>query len=57
VDLSNRRAAAVVEALVTNHGISGERLTPRGVGPLAPIGSNDTDAGRALNRRVELVKK
>jgi len=38
-------------------GISGERLTPRGVGPLAPIGSNDSEAGRALNRRVELVKK
>lgn len=57
VDLSNRRAVAVVEALVTDHGISGERLTPRGVGPFAPIGSNDSEAGRALNRRVELVKK
>jgi len=57
IDLSNRRAAAVVEALVANHGISGERMTPRGVGPLAPIGSNETEAGRALNRRVELVKR
>ncbi len=57
VDLSNRRAAAVVEALVADHGISGERLTARGVGPFAPIGSNDTEAGRALNRRVELVKR
>ena len=57
IDLSNRRAAAVIEALVTHHGISTERLAPRGIGPLAPIGSNDTEAGRALNRRVELVKK
>ena len=57
IDLSNRRAAAVIEALVAHHGISTERLAPRGIGPLAPIGSNDTEAGRALNRRVELVKK
>jgi outer membrane protein OmpA-like peptidoglycan-associated protein len=57
LSLSERRASAVVEALVADHGISAERLTPRGVGPLAPVGSNDTDAGRALNRRVELVKR
>jgi outer membrane protein OmpA-like peptidoglycan-associated protein len=56
-DLSIRRADAVIRALVADHGIDGERLTPRGVGPLAPIASNDTDAGRALNRRVELVKR
>jgi outer membrane protein OmpA-like peptidoglycan-associated protein len=57
MDLSGRRAAAVVEALVSDFGISVDRLTPRGVGPLAPIGSNDTEAGRALNRRVEMVKR
>lgn len=57
LDLSNRRAAAVIDALVTDHGISRERLTPRGVGPLAPVASNDTEAGRALNRRVELIKR
>jgi len=57
VDLSQRRAAAVVEALETRYGISRDRLTARGVGPLAPIGSNDTEAGRALNRRVELVSR
>lgn len=56
LDLSDRRAAAVVEALVTDYGISRERLTARGIGPLAPMGSNDSEAGRALNRRVELVK-
>jgi hypothetical protein len=33
------------------------RLVPYGVGPLAPVASNDTDEGRARNRRVELVKR
>ncbi|MGM0620703.1 MAG: OmpA family protein [Bacteroidota bacterium] len=56
MDLSVQRAKAVVEALTTNHGISGERLTPSGVGPLAPVASNDDEDGRARNRRVELVK-
>jgi OOP family OmpA-OmpF porin len=57
LDLSKRRAAAVVQALVADHGISADRLTPRGVGPLAPVASNDSEEGRALNRRVELVKR
>ena len=55
--LSEARAAAVVEALVAEHGIARDRLAPGGVGPLAPVAPNDTEAGRALNRRVELVKK
>lgn len=55
-DLSRRRAEKVVNALVTS-GISQERLTPIGIGPAAPIGSNDSEEGRALNRRVELVKR
>lgn len=53
--LSERRAAAVVAALTGSHGIDGSRLDAHGVGPLAPIGSNGTEAGRATNRRVELV--
>ena len=57
MQLSQARAAAVVEALVAEHGIARDRLAPGGVGPLAPVAPNDTDAGRALNRRVELVKK
>lgn len=57
IDLSKRRAVAVAEALVTGHGIAADRLTPRGVGPLAPVASNDDESGRALNRRVELVKR
>jgi len=37
--------------------VAQNRLTPYGVGPLAPVSSNETKEGRALNRRVELVKE
>ncbi len=55
MDLSKRRADAVVRALEREYGIAAARLIPEGVGPLAPVASNDTSAGRAKNRRVELV--
>lgn len=55
--LSQARADAVVQALVSQHGIAASRLVARGVGPLAPVASNDTEEGRARNRRVELVKQ
>jgi OmpA-OmpF porin, OOP family len=54
--LSQARADAVVKALVGQHGVAGARLDGHGVGPLAPVASNDTEEGRARNRRVELVK-
>lgn len=57
LDLSRRRAAAVVAALAADHGIDAARLTPAGVGFLAPVASNDSDKGRAANRRVELVAR
>ena len=57
LDLSRRRAAAVVSALTARHGIAAARLRADGVGPLAPVASNDTDQGRGKNRRVELVKQ
>jgi OmpA-OmpF porin, OOP family len=57
LDLSGRRAASVVAALVSDYGVAGDRLMPVGVGMAAPVASNDNDAGRALNRRVELVKR
>lgn len=56
-DLSERRARAVVAKLVADYGIAAERLEGHGVGLLAPVASNDTEEGRALNRRVELVRR
>lgn len=55
LDLSRRRAEAVVQSLTTQHAIPPERLQADGVGPLAPVTSNDTEEGRAQNRRVQLV--
>jgi len=56
VELSLRRADAVVQALVNEYGIAAERLIEKGAGPLCPIGSNKDENGRKLNRRVELVE-
>ncbi|MBW8726220.1 MAG: DUF4892 domain-containing protein [Inquilinus limosus] len=53
--LSRARAASVTAALVKQYGISASRLNPAGVGPLAPVAPNDSDDGRAKNRRVELI--
>ena len=53
--LSRERAAAVVQALVSQHGIAKDRLASDGVGPLAPVAANDSDVNRARNRRVEMV--
>jgi len=55
--LSMDRANAVVQDLTAKRGIAASRLKAGGVGPLAPVASNDTDAGKAKNRRVELVKQ
>ncbi|MBI5017662.1 MAG: OmpA family protein [Deltaproteobacteria bacterium] len=55
--LSQARAEAVVQALVRDHGIAAARLLAHGSGPFAPVATNDTDEGRAKNRRVELVKQ
>jgi OmpA-OmpF porin, OOP family len=55
--LSQARAEAVVQALVGKHGIAAGRMIGRGAGPLAPVASNDSEDGRAKNRRVELVKQ
>lgn len=54
--LSKRRAKAVMNALINDYGIAGTRLKSDGVGYLAPAATNLTDAGRAQNRRVELVQ-
>jgi outer membrane protein OmpA-like peptidoglycan-associated protein len=55
--LSKDRADAVVNSLITRYGITPERLKSYGVASLAPVVSNDTEEGRAKNRRVELVKQ
>ena len=52
LSLSRRRAAAVMRWLI-EHGVDERRLEARGFGPRRPIASNDTDEGRAKNRRVE----
>ncbi len=57
MDLSKRRAAAVVQALTGKYGVAAARLSAQGDGPTDPVASNDTEEGRAKNRRVELVKQ
>jgi outer membrane protein OmpA-like peptidoglycan-associated protein len=54
--LSQQRAEAVVSWLV-GHGIAAQRLSAKGFGQTQPVADNSTAAGRALNRRVELVKQ
>jgi len=56
-DLSKRRAEAVVASLVQEHAVAPARLTAAGVGPLAPVASNSDEAGRAKNRRTEIVAR
>ncbi len=55
--LSQQRGKAVLEKLLQNNTIDPKRLQSHGVGELAPKASNDTEEGRKLNRRVELVKQ
>ena len=55
--LSSDRAKAVVDALVKDYGIAADRLSGHGVGPLVPVFTNESDAGRERNRRVELVER
>ncbi|MBI3180724.1 MAG: OmpA family protein [Myxococcales bacterium] len=52
--LSERRAIAVRQALI-QRGVAAERLTAQGFGQSRPVASNKSQAGRALNRRVEFI--
>jgi outer membrane protein OmpA-like peptidoglycan-associated protein len=56
LELSQRRAEAVVKSLAALK-IDPQRMVAKGVASLAPLGSNANDAGRARNRRVELVQQ
>ena len=55
--LSDARAAAVKAALVDQFGIAEDRITTKGLGDTTPSVPNTTPAGRAQNRRVEVVKQ
>lgn len=57
LDLSQKRAEAVVRALSGDYKVDAKRLSARGVASYAPVASNDNAAGREKNRRVELVKQ
>lgn len=54
--LAQARGEAVVAELTGAYGVAAGRLKGYGVGPLAPVAGNDDEAGRAKNRRVDLVK-
>ena len=54
--LSHDRAQSVMQALVQN-GIGAARMKSYGCGQYAPVASNDSEEGKAKNRRVELVKQ
>lgn len=57
MQLSEARAAAVVQALTARYKVNPSRLRASGAGPLAPVASNRTEEGKAKNRRVELVEQ
>jgi OmpA-OmpF porin, OOP family len=57
INLSKDRGEAVLQTLVRDHVIAATRLKSYGCGQFAPVASNDTEEGRAKNRRVELVKQ
>jgi OOP family OmpA-OmpF porin len=53
--LSERRAEAVREALINDYDLNPDKLKARGYGETQPVADNDTEEGRYLNRRVELI--
>ena len=54
-DLSTSRATATVRLLIDEYGVSPDRLAASGYAEYRPIASNDNSAGRAMNRRVDVV--
>ena len=57
LELSQQRAEAVMQALTGTYHVAPARLTAKGIASLSPVASNSEDAGRAQNRRVELVQQ
>lgn len=54
-ELSTRRATTVLRFLQDTAGVDGKYLSAVGYGPHRPVAANDTDQGRAENRRIEIV--
>ncbi|TBW29854.1 OmpA family protein [Gramella sp. KN1008] len=54
-DLSTKRATAIVQILRENSNIDPQNLTAAGRGEYAPVASNDSETGRAKNRRIEVI--
>jgi len=54
-DLSALRASSVVQALQNNHGVNPQRMTAGGRGEYNPVASNATEAGKAKNRRTQII--
>ena len=56
IKLSQQRAEAVKNELISKYGVSAEQLSSYGVGSTVPVSTNHTEEGRAKNRRVEIVE-
>lgn len=54
-DLSSLRASSVVQVLQNSFGVNPSRMTVGGRGEFNPVASNDTPAGRQMNRRTEII--
>ena len=54
-DLSTKRATSIVQILRENNQIDPQSLTAAGRGEFAPIAKNDSEAGKAKNRRIEVI--
>ncbi len=52
--ISRSRAEALRQAIIEKYYMDGDRITAEGYGPADPVASNDSEAGRSLNRRVEI---
>jgi chemotaxis protein MotB len=56
-ELSTHRAVSLVRCFIETHHLGPDRFTVAGYGEHAPIAANDTEAGRRLNRRVDVIIK
>ena len=55
IELSRKRAQAVVDRLIKNYGIEQSRISAQGIGFLSPKSNNSTEKSRKKNRRVEAI--